>query len=93
LKKKFPDAVVITIKGASKDDSGTVLGTGDEGKTAHSLSDYKPSSKKVASDKKAVDDLQNKTGEDYRQAQKDLPAEITIPKDPNAGGGPTGADN
>jgi hypothetical protein len=93
LKKKFPDAVVITVKGSSKDDSGTVLSKGSDGKTAHSLTDYKPSAKKKASDKKAVDDLQNKTGEDYRDAQKDLPAEITIPKDGGSGSGPTGSDN
>jgi hypothetical protein len=93
LKKKFPEASVIAVKKTASDDSGTVLGKGSDGKTAHSLQGYKPSEKKKASDKKAVDDLQNKTGDDYRQAQKDLPAEITIPKDPNATGGPTGTDN
>jgi hypothetical protein len=93
LKKKFPDAVVVSVKGSAKDDSGTVLAKGSDGKTAHSLSDYKPSSKKVENDKKAVQDLNNKTGEDYRDAQKDLPAEITIPKDGSSNSGATGTDN
>jgi hypothetical protein len=93
LKKNFPDAVVISVKKSAGDDSGAIVAKGSDGKAAHSIASYKPSSKKVASDKKAVDDLQNKTGDDYRKAQQDLPAEITIPKDPNANGGPTGTDN
>jgi hypothetical protein len=93
LKKGFPDAVVVEVKKSKKDSNGTVLAKGSDGKTAHSLTDYKPSAKKIADDKKAVDDLNNKTGQDYRDAQKNLPAEITIPKDPNAGGGATGTDN
>jgi hypothetical protein len=93
LKKAFPEAAVIAVKKSASDDNGTVLGKGSDGKVAHSLTDYKPSAQKKASDKKAVDDLQSKTGEDYRDAQKDLPPEITIPKDPNATGGPTGTDN
>lgn len=92
LKKAFPEAVILKVSASKKDSEGTVLGVGSEGKTAHSIKDYKPSAKKIASDKKAVEDLQNKTGDDYREAQKDLPAEITIPKGTD-GGGATGTDN
>jgi hypothetical protein len=92
LKAKFPDAVVISVAKAKSDGTGgTPVAKGDDGKVAHDLTTYKPSAKKIASDKKAVDDLQNKTGETYRDAQKNLPAEITIPK--GNGGGATGSDN
>jgi hypothetical protein len=82
LKAKFPDATVVAVK-ASAGEGGTELGTGTNGKAVHSAKDYKPSAKRVAEDKKKVEDLQDKTGEDYRKAQNDLPAEIDIPGDPN----------
>jgi hypothetical protein len=85
LKAKFPAASVVSVKAAGGADAdGAVLSTGTNGKAAHSLKSYKPSAKKQSADKKSVDDLADKKGQAYRDAQNKLPAEVTVPGDPNA---------
>jgi hypothetical protein len=79
LKKKFPDAKVVGVTAAA----GSAAAGPVNDKT-DDLSKFKPSAKKKTEDKAKVKDLNNKKGQDYVDAQDDLPDTTVIPADPNA---------
>ena len=82
LKAKFPDAKVVGVTaaaGGSETSDAAADSTGDV-----ALDKYKPSAKKQADDKKNVEDLNSKTGDDYVKEQENLDPVTVVPGDPNA---------
>lgn len=74
LKKDFPDAQVVAVTSVASGDVADVLGNPEEG-VSEALTE--PVTKeKVAKDKKAVEDLNDKTGEEFVEGQDDLPDAI-----------------
>lgn len=86
LKKDFPEAAVITVTKTGGGDLADALET-DSGETSPLA--VKVDKEKVAADKKAVEELDKKTGTDYVEGQEDLPDAVVI-DDPNNVPGATG---
>lgn len=86
LKKDFPEAAVITVTRSGGGELADALET-DSGETSPLA--VKVDKEKVVADKKAVDELDKKTGTDYVEGQDDLPDAVVI-DDPNNVPGATG---
>lgn len=85
-----PSAGKAKLKGKAKTDKtgGKVVAKTAYG-VAHQVSGYKPSTAKVQSDKKLVDQINKSIGKNYLQAQRNLPDTIVV--SPGSGGGTTQA--
>jgi hypothetical protein len=79
-----PAAGKTKAKGATDKTGGKVVAKTRYG-VAHQVSGYKPSTAKVQSDKKLVDQINKSIGKNYLQAQRNLPDTIVV--SPGSGGG------
>lgn len=82
LKKDFPDAEVIAVESGGDaapgktDDIGKVVAKTEHG-TVHEVTAEAPSEEQVAHDTEIVNDIANQTGDDYTDAQQQLP-DVTV---------------
>lgn len=91
LKKKFPDAEVVSISSSVDASGAKVLAETDHG-TLHEVTNYVPPPEKIESDTQLVNEIASDTGEDYLDSQEQLPDVIVVGGDPeDAPPLPTGA--